>query len=67
VKGLSIFHFITQYFILVSGVLIQNVDDNTYEIFAPNKDAMDEAMLMIDDILESKVCLVFPSLHNSLV
>ncbi|XP_060581792.1 polyribonucleotide nucleotidyltransferase 1, mitochondrial-like [Ruditapes philippinarum] len=52
-----------------TGVLIQNVDDNTYEIFAPNKDAMDEAMLMIDDILESKKApeLEFSAVYEALI
>ena len=48
--------FVTIYFCFISGVTITNVDDNTYEIFAPNKDAMDEAMEMVKSFFETKVC-----------
>lgn len=40
---------------LISGVTVTPLDESTYEIFAPNKDAMDEAKEMMKTWLDSKV------------
>ncbi|XP_053393907.1 polyribonucleotide nucleotidyltransferase 1, mitochondrial-like [Mercenaria mercenaria] len=37
-----------------AGVTVTPLDESTYEIFAPNKDAMDEAKEMMDTWLEAK-------------
>ncbi|GJQ70059.1 hypothetical protein Trydic_g18293 [Trypoxylus dichotomus] len=39
---------------LETGVQINQVDDNTYEVFAPNQHAMDEAQEMINNVLNTE-------------
>ncbi|XP_076637960.1 polyribonucleotide nucleotidyltransferase 1 [Colletes latitarsis] len=49
-----------------TGVHIYSQDDNTYSIFAPNQDAMNEAKVMINQILtkESEPVLTFGDIYT---
>ena len=38
-----------------TGVTITHIDDTTFQLFAPNKQAYDEAMTMVNDLLTSEV------------
>jgi len=48
--------------LLLTGVDVTNVDESTYEIFAPNKDAMVEAKEFIDQIKNVQVS--HPNVHH---
>lgn len=50
------------------GVTVTRIDENSFQIFAPNVDAMEEAKEMIEKILEDEVCtlicLILTGLEN---
>jgi len=54
---------------LVLGVTVSPLDEATYQIFAPNQQALDEAKEMIDELLSEEVCLTwcFSVNHDSSV
>lgn len=39
----------------MSGVLVSPLDENTFQLFAPNQSAMDEAKEKVEELLQDEV------------